>query len=142
METCGEDFDPKTRKSKRKSSITKNERYRMLLRVAMHHQVRFPYVLNGVWFATSDNMKFVKHQRGKEFVIPLKENRKVALSGDEKKSGQYVAVSTLESAGATTPTNLARRSGFPAASEHRGLHERRRINGRALSGFKRCDTQL
>jgi hypothetical protein len=93
--------DPKTKKSKRKSALTKNERYRMLLRVALHNQVKFKYVLNDVWFASSENMKFVKHQLHKEFVMPLKENRKVAVSGDEKRRGQYVAVNTLEVADAT-----------------------------------------
>lgn len=33
--------DLKTKKLKRKSAITKNERYRLLLRVAMHNQVKF-----------------------------------------------------------------------------------------------------
>jgi len=62
----------------------------------VHNQVKFKYVLNDVWFASSENMKFIKHQLGKEFVMPLKENRKVAHTGAEKKSGQYVAVNTLE----------------------------------------------
>jgi len=87
--------DLKTKKSKRKSSITKNERYRMLLRVATHSQVKFKYVLNDVWFASSENMKFIKHQLKKEFVMPLKANRKVAHTSAEKKIGQYVAVTTL-----------------------------------------------
>jgi DDE superfamily endonuclease len=95
-------FDPKARKQRRKSALTKNDRYRMLLRVAVHNQVRFKYVLNDVWFASSENMKFVKHQLKKEFVMPLKENRKVALSGDAKKRGQYAAVSTLELEAETT----------------------------------------
>ncbi len=100
-------FEPKTKKRKRKSSITKNERYRMLLRVAVHNQVRFKYVLNDVWFASSENMKFIKHQVHKEFVMPLKENRKVARTLAEKKLGQYVAVSTLElTTGATQPVWL------------------------------------
>jgi len=95
-------FDPKAKKIKRKSALTKNERYRMLLRVAVHNQVRFKYVLNDVWFASSDNMKFVKHHLCKEFVMPLQENRKVAVSGEAKKLGQYVAVNMLEVAAATT----------------------------------------
>jgi hypothetical protein len=67
----------------------------MRLRVAVHNQVKSQYVLNDVCFASADNMKFVKQQLKKEFVMPRKENRKVALSGDQKKRGQYVAVSTL-----------------------------------------------
>jgi hypothetical protein len=95
-------LDPKTKKSKRKSSITKNERYRMLLRVAVHNQLQFKYVLNDVWFAASENMKFIKHQLHKEFVMPLKENRKLALSLAQKQLGQYVIVNTLEPAAGTT----------------------------------------
>ena len=94
--------DPKTRKRKRQSALTKNERYRMLLRVAVHNQVQFTYVLNDVWFASSENMKFIKHQLHKEFVMPLKENRKVALSLAAQQHGQYVAVSTLEFQADTT----------------------------------------
>jgi len=95
-------LDPKTKKSKRKSSITKNERFRMLLRVATHNQVKFSYVLNDVWFASSENMKFIRHELRKEFVMPLKENRKVALSSAEKQLGQYVTVNTLELAEGAT----------------------------------------
>lgn len=94
--------DPKTGKQKRKSAATKNERYRMLLHVCLHNGVRFRYVLNDVWFASSDNMKFIRHTLKREFVMPLKENRKVALSAEEKQRGQYRAVCTLAlPAGAT-----------------------------------------
>jgi DDE superfamily endonuclease len=94
--------DAKTKKMKRKSAATKNERYRTLLRVATHNQVKFKYVLNDVWFASSENMKFIKHQLTKEFVMPLKENRKLALTLAEKKPGRYVAVNSLELAAGTT----------------------------------------
>ena len=106
-------FDPKQRKQKRKSALTKNDRYRMLLRVAAHNQVRFRYVLNDVWFASSENMKFIKQQLQKEFVMPLKENRKVAVNGDEKKHGRYVAVSTLELEAETTQQIWLEGMAFP-----------------------------
>jgi len=89
-------IDPQSGNLKRKSSLTKNERYRMLLRVAVHNQVKFRYVVNDSWYASSDNMKFIKHDLKKEFVMPLKENRKVALSLEEKQQGQYKAVSNLD----------------------------------------------
>ncbi len=108
-------FDLKTKKSKRKSSITKNERYRMLLRVAVHNQLQFKYVLNDVWFASSENMKFIKHQLDKEFVMPLKENRKLALSAGHKQLGQYVTVNTLELAAATTLRIWLEAVDFPLA---------------------------
>lgn len=95
--------DPKTGKQKRRSSMTKNERYRMLLHVCVHNQIKFKYVLNDTWYASADNMKYLKRELGKEFIMPLKSNRKVALSQDDKHRGRYQAVSTLDlPEGATT----------------------------------------
>lgn len=88
-------IDEKSGNLKRRSTLTKNERYRMLLRVAVDNQVKFRFVVNDSWYASSDNMKFIKHDLKKEFVMPIKENRKVALSEKEKQQGQYRAVSTL-----------------------------------------------
>lgn len=94
--------DEKTGNLRRKSSISKNERYRMLLRVVVHNQIKFRYVINDSWYASSDNMKMIKRDLAKEFVMPLKSNRKVALSQAEKVRGQYVAVSELELPAETT----------------------------------------
>jgi hypothetical protein len=88
--------DPKTGKQKRRSQISKNARYRMLLSICIHNQVRFSYILNDTWYASSDNMKFIVHTLKKQFVMPLKENRKVALSLEDKQHGQYQAVNTLD----------------------------------------------
>ena len=41
--------DKKTGKEKRRSTVTKNEIYRQLLRQAVHNQIPFRYVLNDVW---------------------------------------------------------------------------------------------
>lgn len=94
--------DEKTGNLKRKSSITKNDRYRMLLRVCVHNQIKFRYIVNDSWYASSDNMKMIKRDLKREFVMPLKSNRKVALSKDQKARGQYVAVSALELPADTT----------------------------------------
>ena len=88
--------DEKTGNLRRKSSISKNERYRSLLRVVVHNQIKFRYVINDSWYSSSDNMKIIKRDLKKEFVMPLKSNRKVALSKEQKRSGQYRAVSELE----------------------------------------------
>jgi hypothetical protein len=88
--------DEKTGNLKRKSSISKNERYRSLLRVVVHNQVKFRYVINDSWYSSSDNMKMIKRDLHKEFVMPLKSNRKVALSKEQKAGGQYHAVSQLQ----------------------------------------------
>ena len=41
-------------------------------------------------------MMFVKHKLERDFIMPLKTNRKVALSLENKKQGHYVRVDTLE----------------------------------------------
>lgn len=87
--------DPKDHKSKRRSPISKNEQYRTLLRQAVHNQVPFAYVLNDVWFASAENMRFIKHELHKDFVMPLKSNRKLALTLADKRLGRYVTVETL-----------------------------------------------
>lgn len=88
--------DPKTGKQKRRSSLSKNERARMLLHLCVHNQVQFTYVLSDLWYASADNMKYIHHSLHKHFVLPLKENRKVALSRAAQQRGQYLAVSTLD----------------------------------------------
>lgn len=94
--------DAKTGKDKRRSQLTKNARYRMLLLVCAHNQLRFGYVLNDVWYAASENMMFVVQTLKKHFVMPLKENRKVALSLADKQQNHYQAVSQLDLPAGTT----------------------------------------
>ena len=88
--------DPKDGKEKRRSPKTKNEYYREMSQQALRNQVVFKYVLNDVWFSAADNMNFVKIKLNKDFVMPLKSNRKLALSLSEKKNGHYQKVDTLE----------------------------------------------
>ena len=88
--------DQKDGKTKRRSPTTKNEYYCMMLQQAVNNQIPFKYVLNDVWYASADNMNFVKHKLHKEFVMPLKTNRKVALSADNKRKGIYVRVDAVE----------------------------------------------
>ena len=89
-------MDPKDGKEKRRSKRTKNEMYRDLVRQAVQNQIVFTYVLSDIWFASAENMKFVKTTLKKEFVMPIKGNRKVALSVSEKQNGRYQRVDTLE----------------------------------------------
>lgn len=88
-------IDKKDGKSKRRSPITKNELYQAVLRQAVQNQIPFRYVLNDVWYSSADNMKFVKHSLKKDFIMPLKANRKVALGLEAKLHGQFVRVDAL-----------------------------------------------
>jgi len=90
------DTDPKSGKEKRRSNRTKNEMYRELMQQAVQNRIPFKYALTDIWLASAENMTFVKITLEKEFVMPLKGNRKVALSVDAKQTGRYQRVDTLE----------------------------------------------
>jgi len=87
--------NPKTGKPTKKSTLTKNERYRKLLEACVQNNLPFRYVLNDVWFASAENMRYVKLDLGKDFVMPLKSNRKLALSLEEKQHGRYQSVGSV-----------------------------------------------
>lgn len=80
----------------RKSPQTKNELYRRMLKACAKNRMKFRYVLNDVWYASSENMIHVKEDLKKEFIMPIKTNRKVALSSEHKKRGEYEQVASLE----------------------------------------------
>ncbi|NJL58063.1 transposase [bacterium] len=108
-------IDEKTGKEKRRSTITKNERYRQLLRQVKQNQIPFRYVLNDTWFASADNMMFVKHELARDFVMPLKTNRNVALSIADKKQGRYERVDALNIEPDTVMTIYLEGVDFPLA---------------------------
>jgi hypothetical protein len=85
-------FDKKKEKKwRRKSPTTKNEHYRPMLRACLKNRIGFRYVLNDVWYASSENMRYVKEELAEEFIMPLKTNRRVALSLEEKRTGDLRA---------------------------------------------------
>lgn len=88
--------DKKTGKQRRVSDKTKNEQYREMLRVCVKNNIKFKYVLNDVWYASSENMMYIKKEMKKDFLMPIKTNRKIALSETDKLNGKYVTVNDLE----------------------------------------------
>lgn len=87
--------DQKDGKTKRRSPVSKNDHYQALLRQAKQNRIPFRFVLNDVWYASADNMRFVKQDLERDFIMPLKSNRKLALSSGEKSRGRYVRVDSL-----------------------------------------------
>ena len=89
--------DPKTQKWKRRSLISKNELVRQRLKIlSQTNHLRFQYVINDIWFSSKDNMKWIKTELKKDFVMALKSNRLVALSQQEKRQGQFLALTSLD----------------------------------------------
>lgn len=87
-------IDPKTSKSKRRSSVTKNEILIKIFDQTLQNQVKFRYVLADSWFSAVDTMEHIHHKK-KYFVFPLKDNRLVALSRKDKLRGHFSAVSSI-----------------------------------------------
>lgn len=88
--------DKKDGKQKRRSPVEKNVYFREMVQQAVRNQIPFRYVLNDLWFASAENMRFIKITLEKEFVMPLKGNRKIALGVADKKQGRYVRLDKLE----------------------------------------------
>ena len=73
---------------------TKHEILEQILSFAVQNDVLFKWVLFDIWYGSAANMRLVKLDLGKEFITPLKENRKVKLV--EGKETLFTAVSKLE----------------------------------------------
>ncbi len=106
-------IDKKTGKEKRRSKITKNEHARRMLLATYRNKIPFKYVLNDIWFASAENMRFVKLDLKKDFIMALKSNRKVALSEDDKSKGKYQQIDQLEVPEGTTQTIYLEGVPFP-----------------------------
>ena len=88
--------DPKTGKDKWVAPQTKNELARQMIGAVKKKQIPFRYVLADLWFSSAENMVFIKNTAQKEFVMPLKSNRRVALSANELRRGRWISLSSLD----------------------------------------------
>ena len=88
--------DPKTQQEKRRSPVSKNAVCQELIKQAVTNLIPFRFVLFDVWFASAETLVFIKQHQQRDFICPLKTNRKVALSKADKQQGRYVRVDTLE----------------------------------------------
>lgn len=88
-------IDPKTGRKKRIAEVTKNELFRSQLDRALRNNVRFAYVLADIWFSSVDNMEHILGKK-KHFIFPLKSNRLVALSREDKLNGKFQAVESVK----------------------------------------------
>ncbi len=87
--------DPKTGKDKWVCPKTKNEYAREMMAAVVRKQIPFHYVLADTWFSAAENMVFIKQKLDKDFILPLKSNRRVALSLQHKQRGCWVSLSSL-----------------------------------------------
>lgn len=88
--------DIETKLERRKSSTTKNELFRKLIKMAVTNEILFEYVLADNWFGSKANMVYIHNDLRKSFIIGIKSNRTLALSENDAKNGRYTQVRNLE----------------------------------------------
>lgn len=88
-------FNLKKNKWEYKNKQTKNELYRNMVSKASQN-ISFKYVLNDTWFSSSENMNFIVKECKSHFIMALKENRKVALTLEDKQEGRYMSIKSLK----------------------------------------------
>jgi IS4 transposase len=88
--------DIKTRQTRRKSSVTKNQLFQNLIAQAIANKVMFDYVLADNWFGSKANRVQIHKGLQKSFIIGIKSNRTLALSENDAKNGRYQQVRALE----------------------------------------------
>jgi nuclear transport factor 2 (NTF2) superfamily protein len=87
-------YDEKTKKEKRKSTITKNELLQQMIAQVISNQLVFKYVIADSWFGSAENMRFIKAKK-KFFIFDMKSNRQVALTKENRNKGQWTSLEAL-----------------------------------------------
>ncbi len=88
--------DPKDNKEKRKSEVNKNELFRNNFNCIMKNHIKLEITLFDIWYGSVENLNFINGHRQK-YICPLKSNRKLALSKNEKKSGKWYKLEEITS---------------------------------------------
>ena len=87
--------DIKTRKTRRRADVTKNELFRNMVQVCCQNALKFRYVLADSWFSSKENMNYVHQDCKKHFLMAMKSNRLVSLSLEDKKQGKSQRIDTV-----------------------------------------------
>ncbi len=85
--------DAKTGKQRRKSLKTKNELFREILGTCSRNLL-IDYVLSDSWYSSVKNMECIR-ELNTHFILAMKQNRKAALSQDDKEKGHWISIGAL-----------------------------------------------
>ena len=89
-------WDKEKKKEVRKSEKSKNEHVRRMLKTCVQNDMKFEYVLADTWYGASETMKFICKELRRNFVMPMKSNRNVALTEKDKQEGKYQEVELVK----------------------------------------------
>jgi len=96
-------WSDKYQKYIKKSLFTKNEIMQDKLNILHYHnEVKYKYILFDKWFASAKNLVFIEEELKKKFVCPIKSNRKIALTKEEKIKGKYVNIQVIDMEGSSS----------------------------------------
>ena len=96
-------WNEKYQKNIKKSLFTKNEIMQDKLQILHHHnEVKYKYILFDKWFTSTANLVFIEEELKKKFVCPIKSNRRVALTEEERNNGKYVNISSIDIEGGSS----------------------------------------
>jgi len=91
------------KKNIKKSLFSKNEIMQDKLKILHYHnELKYKYVVFDKWFASMKNLVFIDTELNKKFVCPIKSNRKIALTLEEKRKGKYVSIGTIDTGGGSS----------------------------------------
>jgi SRSO17 transposase len=80
---------------KRRSKLTKNELLRDNFNQIIKNEVKFKWVLIDAWFGANETLEMINNAQ-KKYIVPLKSNRKIALSYKDKLQGKWLKLDTLD----------------------------------------------
>ncbi len=90
-------------KNIKKSLFSKNEIMQDKLQILHHNnEVKYKYILFDKWFSSIKNLLFIEEELNKKFVCPIKSNRKIALTLEERNKGKYVNISSIDIKGGSS----------------------------------------
>jgi hypothetical protein len=89
-------IDKDTGKGKRRSKKSKNEIFRELVDRCLKNRIKCAYILADVWYASVENMRFVKVEKKHDFIFPIKSNRYIAANKANKLKGIWIQVEEFD----------------------------------------------
>lgn len=86
--------DTKTGKTKWVSRVSKHQHLRKMVRQCLDNKLSFKYILADIWYACAETFNDLAGL-GQHFIMPLKSNRKVALSEADHQQRRYQSIESL-----------------------------------------------
>ena len=85
----------KTQKECWRSTRTKNEMFRDLIRCAYQNAVKFAFVLCDSWYVNAENINYILSIK-KNLIGAVKSNLEVALSKEDRAKGNFIKISQVK----------------------------------------------